>query len=350
MNKTKNERIKEAIKTPLGTTILVTIVIVILLFVLIDIKNKILIAETIDASIIFLAILPFLIYLIISDKISEMGGGGFAIRFYKASEEKVLFGEDEVPYFDEEAIVKWNRENLKNCILPEFVENPRSTLKMKKEYIGHYKYNASKEYLEELTKFDFFRYVLFEENEVFNGYILARTLLAQLMSAEQGYLFRWDKIPGNDDRRLIEFLIMKFGIDWVKTAKIGKIDGGNTIRLTNEINVLLIRLNDEKTKANLEIDDGRTDEFIVKTENCKQSIYERNWIIDNINEWNLDEIPGCKKDYVFNYWSSKEVLRIMEERGITDIAVVDKDMKFKGFTNREMIIARIVNKLIIKAE
>lgn len=261
MNKTKKERLKEAIKTPLGTTILATIVIIILLIVLINIKNKILIAETIDASIIFLSLLPFLIYLVISNKISEIGGGGFAIKFYKASEAKVIFKE-EVPYFDEEAIVKWSVEHLRNNILPEFAKNPRSTLKVKKEYKGHYEYKASKEYLEELTRFDFFRYVLFvEENDVFNGYILARSLLAQLMSVEQG-----------------------------------------------------------------------------------------NSIIDNINEWNLDKIPGFRKDYVFNYQSSKEVLRIMEERVITDIAVVDKDMKFKGFTNRDMITARIVNNLIIKAE
>ena len=257
VNKTKKERIKEVIKTPLGTTILVTIVIIILLIAL----NKILMAETIDVSIIFLALLPFLIYLVISGKISEIGGGGFAIKFYKASEAKVIF-EEEVPYFDEEAIVKWSEGHLKNNILPEFAENPRSTLKVKKEYKGHYEYNTSKEYLEELTKFDFFRYVLFvDENDVFNGYMLARNLLARLVSADRG-----------------------------------------------------------------------------------------NRIIHNINIWNLDGIPGCKKDYVFNYWSSKEVLRIMEERGITDIAVVDKDMKFKGFTNREMIIARIVNNLIIKAE
>ena len=257
-NKTKKERIKEVIKTPLWATISVTIVILIILIAL----NKILMTETIDVSIIFIALLPFLIYLVISGKISEIGGGGFAIKFHKASEAKVIF-KKEVPYSDEEeAIVKWSLEYLKNDILPEFAENLRSTLKIKKEYIGGYQYKDLKEYLEQLTKFDFFRYVLFvDENDVFNSYMLARTLLAQLISAEQG-----------------------------------------------------------------------------------------NWIIDSINGWNLDEISGCKKDYVFNYWSSKEVLRIMEERGITDIAVVDKDMKFKGFTNRELIIASIVNNLIIKAE
>ena len=40
----------------------------------------------------------------------------------------------------------------------------------------------------------------------------------------------------------------------------------------------------------------------------------------------------------------------MENEEITDIAVVDKDMIFRGFTNREMIISRIVNNLMIKSE
>ena len=262
VNKSKKERIKEAIKTPVGTTILVTIVIIILLIVLINIKDRILMAKTIDNSIIFLTLLPLLIYLVLSDKISEIGGGGFAVKFYKASEAKVIF-EEEVPYFDEQAVGKWSVKHLKNDILPEFAINPRSTLKIIKKYNGNYEYNALKGYLEELTKFDFFRYILFvDENDAFDGYMHARSLLAQLISIEE----------------------------------------------------------------------------------------QENWIIRNINKWNLDTIPGFKKIYVFNYQSIKEVLRIMEEEGITNIAVVDKDMRFKGFTNREMIIARIVNNLIIKAE
>lgn len=256
-----NEFIKGKIDTPLGKTILVTIVIIVLLIVLVNIESKILIAGKIDASIIFLALLPFLIYLVISGKISEIGAGGFAIKFYKASESSVIF-EEEVPYFNEEAVVKWDLDYLKSEILPEFAENPRSTLKVKKEYKGLYKYDASKRYLEELTKFDFFKYVLFvDEDDVFNGYINARSLLALLMPSRQGEM-----------------------------------------------------------------------------------------IIADINDWNLDRIPGFKKEYVKNYQSSKEVLRKMKEKRITDVAVVDNDMIFKGFTNREMIIARIVNNLIIKAE
>jgi hypothetical protein len=71
-------------------------------------------------------------------------------------------------------------------------------------------------------------------------------------------LFSWDAIPGNDNVRLIEFLIHKFGIDWVKTAKIEKIDNDKTIRVSTEKNFLSLSLNDAKTEVNLKIDDGKT--------------------------------------------------------------------------------------------
>jgi len=44
------------------------------------------------------------------------------------------------------------------------------------------------------------------------------------------YLFTWDEIPGND-RKTQRIFTRKFGIDWVKTAKIEKMDDGNIIKV-----------------------------------------------------------------------------------------------------------------------
>ncbi len=91
--------------------------------------------------------------------------------------------------------------------------------------------------------------------------------------------FSWDEIPGKDSGRLKVFLKQNFGIDWVRPAKIEKIDDNRIIRISTEKNSLSLRLNDEKTRVNLTIDDGRTDEFVVKTENCKLDIYFCvNWV------------------------------------------------------------------------
>jgi len=87
-------------------------------------------------------------------------------------------------------------------------------------------------------------------------------------------LFSWDEIPGNDNGKLIEFLKQKFGIDWVKTAEIEKIDNDNTIMVSTEINHLSLNLNQEKTEVIFKIDDNKTDKFIAKMENGKLNIYD----------------------------------------------------------------------------
>jgi hypothetical protein len=89
-------------------------------------------------------------------------------------------------------------------------------------------------------------------------------------------LFSWDEIPEHDKGKLMEFLKRNYNIDCVDTAKIEKIDGGRTIRILTEKKSLSLKLNDDKTKVNLIIDDGRTDEFIAKTESSKLNIYDTN--------------------------------------------------------------------------
>lgn len=92
------------------------------------------------------------------------------------------------------------------------------------------------------------------------------------------YFFSWDDIPGNENGRLIEFLNRYFGINWVKTAKIDKIDGGRTIKLSAGKNLLSLKLDDEKPNVDLKFYDGRTNtlyKFITKMENNKLNIYSK---------------------------------------------------------------------------
>ncbi len=101
-----------------------------------------------------------------------------------------------------------------------------------------------------------------------------KNLKNTLSKIKIGYLFSWDEIPGNDSVRLIDFLKQNYSIDWVKKAKIEKIDDGKTIKVSIEKKSLSLKLNDEKTEVNLKIDDCKADKFIVKTENCKLNIYK----------------------------------------------------------------------------
>jgi len=90
--------------------------------------------------------------------------------------------------------------------------------------------------------------------------------LAVIMIKDK-YLFSWDDVPGNDNWRLIDFLKQNYGIDWVETEKIRKIDENNTINVSTEKNSLDLKLNDEKTNVSLEIDGSRIGEFTAKMEN-----------------------------------------------------------------------------------
>jgi len=89
------------------------------------------------------------------------------------------------------------------------------------------------------------------------------------------YMFSWDEIPGKGEERLIGFLAKKLDIDWVKTAKIERIDNGKTIKVSDEKSSLSLKLNDKITEVILEIDDLRRDEFMAKMENGKLNIYHR---------------------------------------------------------------------------
>jgi len=95
-------------------------------------------------------------------------------------------------------------------------------------------------------------------------------------------LFRWDKIPVNDNLRLKEFLKQNYSIDWAN-SKIEKFDEDNTIKVFSENNYLLLKLNDEKTKVTIEIGDDVID-FIAKTENNEINIYENKEKSINITE------------------------------------------------------------------
>lgn len=124
-----------------------------------------------------------------------------------------------------------------------------------------------------------------------SGFILAgwKKLLCE------GYFFSWDNVTINDNEELRQFLINKFNIVMAKTDRIEKIDDNKTFKISSQEKSLYLKLNDEKTKLNIMINDGRTDEFLTNTENgkisiCRPGSYEA-WLLktdtDGNEQWNL---------------------------------------------------------------
>ncbi len=93
------------------------------------------------------------------------------------------------------------------------------------------------------------------------------------MKGSESFLFSWDDVPGKGNSSVIEFLIQYYGDAWVRTAKIEKVDGGNTLKIYDENNSIFIRLNNEKTKANLALNDHGSDVLLAKNENGRLNIY-----------------------------------------------------------------------------
>ncbi len=88
-------------------------------------------------------------------------------------------------------------------------------------------------------------------------------------------LFVWDSIPDSpESNNALSSYLSAFGISWIGNAYIEKTDEGNSIKLhTDDKNSLTLTLNQDKTKAVLEVDDGRTAEFDVITKNGKIGVY-----------------------------------------------------------------------------
>lgn len=118
-----------------------------------------------------------------------------------------------------------------------------------------------------------------------NRLYAVRNFLVEMLANDATYLFRWDEIPGNDNKKLIDLLKQNFDVDWVKEEKIEKLNNNNTIRVFSGKKSLSLSLNDEKTKVYLKIEDFRTYEFIAKTENGVLNIYNiKNRLWDIIYE------------------------------------------------------------------
>lgn len=178
------------------------------------------------------------------DNINAWEGWGIALRFF---------------LLDEAAI---------KCYEKALDKNPEPALEAEiycMKAVSHRNLNESYESIRCLEK----------SLELNNKYGFAYQFLGQAYNLKVNkYLFCWDKISENDNMILKKFLTQNFGIKWVKKAKIKKNDYDKTIRVFTERNSLSLRLNDEKTKVNIEIDDGRTDELITKTKNDELNIYD----------------------------------------------------------------------------
>lgn len=93
-----------------------------------------------------------------------------------------------------------------------------------------------------------------------------------------GCLFRWERVPGVDSRRLKNYLKQDLKIGWAKYVKntgIKKSKDDKTIKVTYRKNSLKFKLNKRQNKAILEISARKTYEYLLREENDELRIYKK---------------------------------------------------------------------------
>lgn len=128
------------------------------------------------------------------------------------------------------------------------------------------------------------------------------------------YLFCWDDVPGQDNKRLIEFLYRSYfdfpirsinenrddtralvreqqlkNLEWLRTAQIDKINDGNTIKIHSNNRYILLNLNETKTKVGMKWDSSMT---IEVTDSAALRFLEKSRI-DHIDEFREFQCRQC---------------------------------------------------------
>ncbi|NJD77768.1 MAG: hypothetical protein FIB08_11850 [Candidatus Methanoperedens sp.] len=95
---------------------------------------------------------------------------------------------------------------------------------------------------------------------------------AQIIKTDE-LMYVWDEVPGNGSESLVKLLTDNYGISWSTDRKIEKRDDGNRIDISIQNRNISFALIDDKTRALMEIDNVRTEQFKVKQENGRINIY-----------------------------------------------------------------------------
>jgi hypothetical protein len=156
------------------TTFTISIVVLVLFWVILFASRNFNITVS-DSVAIFLSIVPFVIYLVVFEKISEVSGGGWQIKFKEAAEKEVSLAFKPVEFVAYRIESKGFAEDLR-VIRANMRTRPTAVLSLT---VGN-KYDATvlTQYLKALTRFDDFKYVVFiDVSSRFIGSVYARTLL-----------------------------------------------------------------------------------------------------------------------------------------------------------------------------
>lgn len=168
-----------------------------------------------------------------------------------------------------------------------------------------------------------------------------------LLKNRSKYLFSWNKIPGKDNTKLIEFLKEEYDIEWLENAKIKKSKDCTTININieNSMNSISLRLEDEIKRVTIEINDFWKGQIIVdkklkiyynlKEEECRKITKH---VFQHLN--NIIDLTLNKKDVNVCYYALQNISNI----GLTSVEKGFGYVAFDTIIQLDLIGIETINK------
>jgi len=106
----------------------------------------------------------------------------------------------------------------------------------------------------------------------------------KLYSCVEMFVFRWEKVPGIDNKKLQDFLVNRYNeidadLTWICDAELTKSEDRKTISISIGDKNLSLTLNNEESKAILKIGNQIIAPFLAKKENGELNIYGKSkWL------------------------------------------------------------------------
>jgi len=113
--------------------------------------------------------------------------------------------------------------------------------------------------------------------------------------ANETFVFNWETVPGNDNVRLIKFLMEDLGIDRVEYVKITRNETDKTIHVTNVERSVDIALDETKELVTFKFNDGRAYTLHAIKENELYGIYDEKKLSEDVN---IEELADLTENYV----------------------------------------------------
>jgi len=194
-----------------------------------------------------------------------------------------------------------------------------------------------------------------EENGKLNIYLDSIERIKDLINEiEDEFFFSWDKVPGKDSKRFLNFLKDNYAIGGVDGAKIDKTIDSKTIRITKDEKKLAeMTIDDKQEKAILTFNSGEIHDFEIKKESKRIKIFEINKVLNKLYtergigqtfraiKHHCGELEKCWLLYSKDVEDNKDVL----DKYIIKVSKKTVDVDFIELTDHTKVecISKIIN-------